>query len=188
MKNNLLSAFTALLLCATLCACGKGKSDSDNASADSTAQQTVSNAPYADPSQSNTYQAKLAGRSFEITIKREADKSLPTVTDELNKKFYDNRVDVTIKADGQEFFSRSYTREAFQDFLSENEKEGTVLLGMAFDSEKSDGHAIRLGAQIGQVGIEEGPAFTVEIPLDGSASSIVRDKEQDTTGDDGLSD
>ena len=53
---------------------------------------------------------------------------------------------------------------------------------MAFDSEKSDASALRLGAQIGQVGIEEGPAFSVEIPLNGGASSIVRDQEQDTTG------
>ncbi len=188
MKNRISFGITVLLLSATFCACGSGKSDKTDASADSTAQKAVSDAPYAEPSQSNTYTATLAGRHFEISISRKADQSLPTVTDELGKKFYNNRVEVTIKADGEEFFSHSYTREAFQEFLSESEKQGTVLLGMAFDSEKSDGHAIRLGAQIGQVGIEEGPAFCVEIPLDGSASSIVRDTNQDTTGDDGLSD
>lgn len=188
MKDKITLAISALALSATFCACESGKSDKTNATADSTVQQTASDAPYADPSQSNTYTATLAGHRFEISIKREADNSLPTVTDELGKKFYDNRVDVTIKSDGEAFFTHSYTREAFADFLSDSEKQGTVLLGMAFDSEKSDGHAIRLGAQIGQVGIEEGPAFTVEIPLDGSASSIVRDKNQDTTGDDGLSD
>ena len=55
---------------------------------------------------------------------------------------------------------------------------------MAYDSAKSDAHTIRLGAQVGQVGIEEGPAFSIEIPLDGGAMSIVRDNNQDTTGDD----
>ncbi len=188
MKNKMTLAISALALSATFCACGSGKSDQTNSTTDSVAQQTVSDAPYAEPSQSNTNTVTLGGQKFEITISRQADKSLPTVTDELGKKFYDNRVDVTIKAGGEEFFTRSYTREAFQEFLSDSEKQGTVLLGMAFDSEKSDGHAIRLGAQIGQVGIEEGPAFCVEIPLNGSASSIVRDKNQDTTGDDGLSD
>lgn len=57
---------------------------------------------------------------------------------------------------------------------------------MAFDSEKTqkDKRIIYLGAQVGQVGIEEGPAFSIEIPLDGSASSIVRDTAQDNTGGD----
>ena len=129
----------------------------------------------------------MGGKDFVITIKRAADKSLPTVTDDLGKSFYDNRVEVTITCNGQPFFSKSYTKEAFASFLTtKSETQGTILLGMAYDSAKSDGHAIRLGAQVGQVGIEEGPAFCVEIPLDGSASSIVRDTNQDTTGDDGV--
>ncbi|MCI6725083.1 MAG: DUF4738 domain-containing protein, partial [Bacteroidales bacterium] len=116
-----------------------------------------------------------------------ADQQLPVVTDEVGKQYYDNRVQVDITADGKPFYSHAFTREAFAGFATEQETVGCVLLGMAFDSERSDAHALRLGAQIGQVGIEEGPAFIVEIPLDGGAASIVRDKQQDTTGDDGMS-
>ena len=186
MKKILIMACAAGML-TLLPACG-GQKTSDAASKQDTVQTaTNSNAPYADPSQENSYNAKLGGKDFVITIKRAADKSLPTVTDDLGKSFYDNRVDVTITCNGQPFFSKSYTKEAFASFLTtKSETQGTILLGMAYDSAKRDGHAIRLGAQVGQVGIEEGPAFCVEIPLDGSASSIVRDTNQDTTGDDGV--
>ena len=188
MNKHLIYAMAATIFgLAAMVACNGNKSDKETAGTD-TVQAVGTDKPYADSEACQTYSAKLGGQSFEITISRKADTSLPTVTDENGKQFYANRVDVDIKAEGKDFFHRSYTREAFEDFLNEEEKRGTVLLGMAYDSEKSDGHAIRLGAQIGQVGVEEGPAFSIEIPLDGSASSIVRDSNQDTTGDDGLSD
>lgn len=181
-------AACALTLAAGLAACGDRKPDNAAATQEEAGQTANPDEPYAVPGQTNTYSARLGGNSYEITVSREADKQLPSVTDDLGKKFYDNRVSVSVTRNGEAFFSRSYTKEAFADFLTPAESQGTVLLGMAYDSEKSDGHAIRLGAQIGQVGIEEGPAFSVEIPLDGSASGIVRDKNQDTTGDDGMTD
>lgn len=188
MNRPLIYAFVLAFFGLAFMACNGNKSDKETAGTDTVQTDMTSSKPYADSEACQTYGAKLGGQTFQITISRKADTSLPTVTDENGKQFYANRVDVDIKADGQDFFHKSYTREAFEDFLNEEEKKGTVLLGMAYDSEKSDGHALRLGAQIGQIGVEEGPAFCVEIPLDGSASSIVRDKNQDTTGDDGLSD
>ena len=181
-------AFTATMTLAALslcCSCGS-KTDHAASAADTTAS-SQSNVPYAEAALTNTYTATLAGKHFEITVKREADQQLPVVTDEVGKQYYDNRVQVDITADGKPFYSHAFTREAFAGFATEQETVGCVLLGMAFDSERSDAHALRLGAQIGQVGIEEGPAFIVEIPLDGGAASIVRDKQQDTTGDDGMS-
>ena len=57
---------------------------------------------------------------------------------------------------------------------------------MAYDETASvSGLVLRFGAQVGQPGIGEGPAFTVELSLDGSVR-IVRDSNQDTTGDDGM--
>jgi|UniRef100_UPI0015B6B2F9 hypothetical protein len=184
MKKIVLAS-TCLLLGLSLASCSNKKSDAEAQNVDSTQTVNNNNAPYAEPTQSNAYTTKLAGKQFEITISRVADKTLPIVKDDLGKEFYDNRVDVVIKCNGQEFYKNSFTKDAFSEFLTTAaDRQGTVLLGMAYDSAKSDGHAIRLGAQIGQVGIEEGPAFSIEIPLDGSAASIVRDNNQDTTGDD----
>ena len=169
-------------------ACGGKKTESE-ASTNDTTTAVASNKPYADPSQKNEYKAHLGGADYVVTILREADSSLPIATDDLGNKFYDNRVIVTVKRGAEEVVNKTFTKENFSDFLTTStDRQGTVLLGMAYDSEKSDGHTLRLGAQIGQVGIEEGPAFTVEIPFDGGAVSIVRDTNQDTTGDDGMTD
>lgn len=169
----------------SLAACG-GKSENKTETTADTTQTVADDTPYADASQTMKNEFSAGNHRYEITIHREADKQQPVVTDELGKKFYDNRVDVTITCDGQDFFKKMYTKDAFDGFLTEADKHGSVLLGMAFDSEKTqkDKRIIYLGAQVGQVGIEEGPAFSIEIPLDGSASSIVRDTAQDNTGGD----
>ncbi len=188
MRTPLCAIACAICLLTVLSACSGKKSDGDAAMQDST-QTQQSDAPYADPSQTSTSEAILGGKHYEITIARSADKSLPVVTDDMGKTFYENRVDVTVKCDGEDLFHKSYSKEAFADFLtSATDRQGTVLLGMAFDKSRSNASTICLGAQIGQIGIEEGPAFCVEIPLNGGAASIVRDNKQDTAGEDGLTD
>ena len=169
-----------------LSSCGEKKSNVNVEALQTEQQQAVAGTPYAEPELKNSSTAKLGGGTYQITVERRSDTSLPVVTDELGNRFYDNRVEVSILHDGQPFFKRSYTKDAFSDFLSASDKQGTVLLGMAFDADRSDSRVIRLGAQIGQVGVEGGPAFVVEIPLGGGAPSIVRDSNQDTTGDDGM--
>ncbi len=180
---------SALLLFVVLIAACSGKKSESQTSDNDTTTTAKANTPYANSSQTNDYTARLGGTDYVVTISRSADTSLPVVTDELGNKFYDNRVNVQVKRGAEQVLNKTFTKENFSEFLtSQSERQGTVLLGMAYDSEKSDGHTLRLGAQIGQVGIEEGPAFTVEIPLDGGAVSIVRDTNQDTTGNDGMTD
>lgn len=181
-------AAASLFFVLSLTACGDARGDGSNNGQDSTQTSTSLEAPYAEQEKADTFSARLAGKDFKILITRKADKSLPVVTDDMGKQYYDNRVDIIITRDGEDFFKNSYTKETFSEFLAKDESQGTVLLGMAFDQIKSDSHAIYLGSQVGQVGIEEGPAFSIEIPLDGSRERIVRDKNQDNTGDDGLGD
>lgn len=177
----------ALMAAMTLMqACGDKKNDGDGAAKDSVQVVADSNAPVADKELKNTFTATLGGKTYSITITRAADDSLPVITDEQGKQYLDNRVQVVITSDGNELRNLTYTKGSFSEYLSAAEKEGTVLLGMAYDPERSDARNIRLGAQIGQVGIEEGPAFCVEIPVNGGAIRIVRDNNQDTTGNDGI--
>lgn len=140
----------------------------------------------ASPELKHTSTAELGNHTYRITIHRKSDSTLPKVKDEFNKEFNDNRVHVIVERDGSEIFNKDFTKATFNDNLTDEEQPGTILLGMAFDQEKSDGHTICLGAQIGLVGIEEGPAFCVKISTDGKGYTIVRDHNQDTTGDDGM--
>lgn len=134
------------------------------------------------PALENQYTDRLNGHEYLVTISRQPDETLPKSIDELGNEYSDNRVDVVITKDGQDFFSRTYSKNSFLNMLSESESLGTVLLGMAYDSQKSNEKILCLAAQIGQIGIEEGPAFTIEIPLAGGTPNIQRDMEQDTSG------
>lgn len=127
---------------------------------------------------------RLGGHLYVLSIHRQVDETLPTVTDPLEQVFYDNCVKVNIMRDGEAFFRKNFRKEAFSGFLSNIDCENYILLGMAYDELKSSAGRLCLAAQIGQPGTGEGPAFTIDIPLNGGAYSIVRDVRQDTTSED----
>ncbi|MGN1242568.1 MAG: DUF4738 domain-containing protein [Alloprevotella sp.] len=181
MKNLFKTSLIAAAL--MLAACG-GKQEAKTETQDNAAVEAPAR-PHADNDLNREYVATLGGHRFEINIKRTADTELPTVSDELGGTFYDNRVEITATRDGEDLFTKQFTKSDFADFVSAADSKGCVLLGMAFDQENSSATTLRFGAQIGQPGIEEGPAFIVEIPTGGGACSIVRDMRQDTMGEEG---
>lgn len=174
----------ALVLIAGLTACNEKKNTQSEISSPQLRLPQPSTAPVSDTERKNSYQTKLGGREYAISIVRRADSLLSRVKDETGKEYYDNRVEITVTRDNEAFFSRSFTKNDFLGELSENEERGTVLLGMAFDESRSDERTLCFGAQIGQPGIEEGPAFTVTVRLDNKQQTIARDNEQDSTGED----
>lgn len=161
-------------------ACG-GKSEPSQEQADTVAQETpvVSDAPVADADWSSEATEKINGHEYKISVKRSADKELPVVKDELGQAYYDNQVAIRIERDGSVFYSKTFRKEAFLDFLSAADRRGTMLLGIAYDCGDADG--LRFGAQLGQPGSESGPIFTLTISTDGTAS-ITKDYTQDTSG------
>lgn len=184
MKKGI-SAVAVIALTIGLTACQNKKENAQTNSDTQTENVAKKQEPYADAKLKNTYTAKLGGKVYDIKITRYPDKQHPAITDELGNKFYDNCAEILISCQGSVFYSKNYTKADFDKLLTDNERLGTILLGMAYDMEKSDNKYIRLGAQIGQVGIEEGPAFSIAIPLDGSTPQITRDNNQDTTGNAG---
>lgn len=161
----------------TLTSCG-GEKPAQTAQ-DSTTTVVVTGPLPADDDLTRHYADTLGNRAYAITIKRTADETSKTVTDEFDQEYYDNSVSVHITRDGAEFFSKTFTKEAFEDYLTAADSS-SVLLGMAYDEDKSNNGKVCLAAQIGLPGTGEGPAFTIEIPAAGGVYSIVRDTQQDT--------
>lgn len=188
-KRMNVKSFVALGFVALLVAgCGEKKKD-ENAPQEGAAKEQKSSVPYAEPALTLNDTVTVGGRTFRVRLSRTADESLPVVTDDLGGQFYDNNVAVVVEYDsGEMFFSRNFTKADFAKSMSEDELKGSVLLGMAFNSDATDGSALRFGAQVGQPGIEEGPAFVVEVPLNGGKHKIARDYKQDTTGEDAVPD
>lgn len=163
-----------------LVACG-GKSESAKEPADSVAQEApaASDGPMADADWSSEATEKIDGHEYKIYVKRTADKEQPTLSDEQGRPYYDNEVNIKIERDGSDFYSKTFRKEAFLDFLSASDRRTVMLLGIAYDCVGDEG--LRFGAQLGQPGSESGPIFTLTIATDGTAS-ITKDFTQDTTG------
>lgn len=175
-------AISFLFLAATLTACGDGKKD-DNKEETAAEKEMSQKWPRSceEPfTARDTIQ--LNQSTFVITTQRQPDETLPTVKDNLDHEFYDNRVTITITRDGSEFFNHSFTKEAFADYLNESQRNGVVLCGMAYDDTKTGGSHLCIAAQLGAPGEPE-YAFTIDIPTSGGAFSILRDNSGDHNGE-----
>lgn len=175
-------ALTIGAACLTLTACGGEKRTEPAQDSVETAPIPTGPSPVEDEL-TRHYADTIRNRAYDITVRRYPDNSLPTVKDELGQDFLDNSVEVTITRDGTQFFSKTFRKEAFEDYLSKSESATSVLLGMAYDEEMSTDKIVCLAAQVGHPGVGEGPAFTVEIPISDGPYSIVRDTRQDTNAE-----
>ena len=167
----------AVLSLGGMMACG-GDGKKESANNDKYAGEVqVETAPMADVEQTSEISLDLGQHDFEVRIRRYPDQELPLVVDELEQKFYDNSVEVTILRDHVAFIERKFTKQDFASYLTETFCKSSMLLGMNCDTARSDRKTLCLTAQVGQAG--EGPAFLVLIPTDGGAASVMRDETQE---------
>ena len=127
------------LLVITLAACtgkttqtseqnAQGEFETENAAADGIQRMYVYD--YSDT-------LSVDGHAYVCTIHREADESLPLVTDEEGNRYADNRYTLTIKRDGQPCFDRQFTKGTFASYLSSEFQEKGILDGMMCDRSMS---------------------------------------------------
>ena len=87
------------------------------------------------------------GKPYQIEIHRVADDSLKMVKDETGQKFVDNRISLRIvRADGSVFFSRSFTKAAFEGHLDNDYRQTGILEGLVFD--KVEGNNLFFAASV----------------------------------------
>lgn len=173
-----ISPAVALLFALTLSCGGSKEAEVKNTKPQETTE--VAQGPIADREWSYKYNELLDGHQYEIAIRRYSNPELPLIKDELGQEYYDNSVEINIQRDAKPFYSKTFTKDAFWNFLSDTYKTNSILQGIAFD--KSDAEGLHFGAQIGLPDGEGGPAFIVTISKQGMMS-IVRDHNQDTQGE-----
>ena len=185
MKQNILPLLLASLL-VVAASCGGDKKQ--EGSTDSTVTAQKKGPLEAKPEEQRSFPVALAGSKYDVSVHRRPDASLPKVKDELGQEFLDNSVEVVVTKDGAQFFSKTFTKDAFADYLTKDENARCVLLGMVYDEEHSSASTICLAAQVGIPDVEDGPAFTIEIKTSDGSCSIVRDVNADTTKEDSMGD
>lgn len=77
---------------------------------------------------------KWLDKNYQVVIERVPDDSLKMVKDETGQKFVDNRITLRIiRADGSVFFSRVFTKKAFESLLDDDYRRTGILEGLVFD-------------------------------------------------------
>lgn len=88
------------------------------------------------------------GGVYTVIIVRKPDTSLPMTKDESGKKYYDNRINITVKrADGSTFFNRDFTKENFKEYTNNPFARDGALLGIVLD--KAEGDNLTFAASVG---------------------------------------
>lgn len=117
------------------------------------------------------------GKKYHLSIDRSPSDSLSCVKSDLGI-FADNHIILKItRENGSVLFSRTFTKQSFSSFLSDNYLSHFILEGMVFDDEKtSDSKNIVLAASVSVPMSDLYIPFSITITPDGKMT-IIKDED-----------
>ena len=123
---------------------------------------------------------KWLGKNYQVEVKRTPDDSLKMVQDEYGQKFVDNRISLRVlRSDGSVFFSRYFTKAAFEGFLDSDYRRTGILEGLVFD--KAEGNNLFFAASVSHPQTDEYIPMVVTVSNLGDVG-IRLDTDLDTNG------
>ncbi len=123
------------------------------------------------------------GKIYKVVIRRVSDESLQMVQDESGTKYFDNVITLkVIRPDGTEFFSRTFKKDDFSNYLDEKTRKNGALLGIVLD--RAEGDNLIFAASVGSPDrlSDEYVPMVMTLSRMGNVS-IKNDTELDTTVD-----
>ena len=127
-----------------------------------------------------TKEVQWLGKNYQIEVKRLADDSLKMVKDETGQKFVDNRIHLkVIRQDGSVFFSQTFTKASFNDYLDDDYRATGILEGLVFD--RVDGHQLIFAGSVSHPQTDEYIPLVVTLSNFGDVT-ISLDTQRDTSG------
>ena len=123
---------------------------------------------------------KWLDREYQIDIRRTADDSLRMVKDETGQKFVDNRILLkVIREDGSVFFSQTFTKADFNDYLDDDYRATGILEGLVFD--RVEGLRLIFAGSVCHPQTDEYIPLVITLSNFGDVT-ISRDTQMDTSG------
>ena len=124
---------------------------------------------------------KWLDREYQIDIRRVADDSLRMVKDENGQQYVDNHITLkVIRQDGSVFFSRTFTKASFNDYLDDDYRATGILEGLVFD--RVEGNNLIFAGSVSHPQTDEYIPLVITLSNFGDVS-ISRDTQMDTNGD-----
>jgi len=120
------------------------------------------------------------GREYQVNIRRMADDSLQMVKDETGQKFVDNRIVLRVlRQDGSEFYSQTFTKASFNDYLDDDYRATGILEGLVYDH--AEGNDLIFAGSVSHPQTDEYIPLVIKLSNFGDLS-ISRDTQMDTNG------
>ncbi len=127
---------------------------------------------------------KWLNRDYQVDIRRMADDSLRMVKDETGQLFVDNSISLKIfRSDGSLFFSKVFTKSAFESQLNDDYRRTGILEGIVFD--RVEGTQLYLAGSVCHPQTDEYIPFIISISSLGDVD-IRPDDDLDTNGSDAV--
>ena len=79
-----------------------------------------------------TDSVKNAGHTYVYSILRTPSDSLPQVTDDMDDKYKDNTIRLTLRRDGNEYFNKTFTKATFAQSIDKEFYNNAILDGIRF--------------------------------------------------------
>lgn len=182
MTKNLITALIIALALCSVAACKKERKSNDII----TKMAPRPKVPTGPKSLSDfKYEKKVEwmGGTYTITIHRYADKDLELAVDEDGRKYYDNKVQLSIKRpDGTTFYDRTFTKNDFKEFTNNHYGEHGSLVGFMFDH--AEGDALRFGVSVGSPDPNSDEYVPMDFVIDKSCRVRISNATELDTGSD----
>jgi hypothetical protein len=108
------------------------------------------------------------------------DDSLRMVKDETGQQYVDNRISLkVIRQDGSVFFSHTFTKASFNDYLDDDYRATGILEGLVFD--RVEGNHLIFAGSVSHPQTDEYIPLVITLSNFGDVD-ISRDTQMDTNG------
>ena len=176
--RRLIQIMTLMTVACMLTGCAEKKKSEDIIAKKAEAPKLQ--APIRMQNYTQTTDVQWLSKNYQIEVKRFPDDSLKMVKDETGQKFVDNRISLRIiRSDGSTFFSRTFTKAAFDNYLNTDYRQTGILEGLVFD--KVEGNNIFFAASVSHPQTDEYIPMVVSVSNHGDVG-IRLDTDLDTNG------
>ncbi|MBQ8968914.1 MAG: DUF4738 domain-containing protein [Bacteroidaceae bacterium] len=129
-----------------------------------------------------TDSVRMGTHLYVYDILRQACDSLPKVQDDMDDLYRDNTIHLTLRRDGQAYFSKTFTKAVFSNSIDANFYQGAILDGIRFLRVES-GQGLVFSIAVSFPDSDMSRPFLMTVADDGSYSYVKDDNLDYEDGD-----